>query len=98
VVVGDLAGGGVLDRDQVAGETPNLASRLQGAAEPGQNLIADSTRRLAGHAFEADHRPGRPMKAIVFDHIRARRVRGDSSLRTQGNRTARRDGVSKKSR
>ena len=32
VVVGDLAGGGVLDRGQVAGETPNLAARLQGVA------------------------------------------------------------------
>ena len=52
VVVGDLAGGGVLDRGQVAGETPNLAARLQGAAEPGQILIAHNTRRLAGHAFE----------------------------------------------
>ena len=37
VVVGDLAGGGVLDRGQVAGETPNLAARLQGAAEPGRS-------------------------------------------------------------
>ena len=52
VVVGDLAGGGVLDRGQVAGETPNLAARLQGVAEPGQIVIADNTRRLAGHAFE----------------------------------------------
>ncbi len=54
VVVGDLAGGGVLDRGQVAGETPNLAARLQGIAGPGQLLIADNTRRLAGHAFELE--------------------------------------------
>ncbi len=52
VVVGDLAGGGVLDRGQVAGETPNLAARLESAAQPGQVVIAESTRRLAGHAFE----------------------------------------------
>ena len=52
VVVGDLAGGGALDRGQVAGETPNLAARLQGVAKPGQIVIADNTRRLAGHAFE----------------------------------------------
>ena len=52
VVVGDLAGGGVLDRGQVAGETPNLAARLQGVAEPGQIVIADNTRHLAGHTFE----------------------------------------------
>ena len=52
VVVGALAGGRALDRGQVAGETPNLAARLQGVAKPGQIVIADNTRRLAGHAFE----------------------------------------------
>ena len=52
VVVGDLAGGGALHRGEVAGETPNLAARLQGVAKPGQIVIADNTRRLAGHAFE----------------------------------------------
>jgi class 3 adenylate cyclase/tetratricopeptide (TPR) repeat protein len=52
VVVGDLARGGVLERGQVAGETPNLAARLQSVAKPGQIAIADNTRRLAGHAFE----------------------------------------------
>jgi class 3 adenylate cyclase len=52
VVVGDLAGGGALHRGEVAGETPNLAARLQGVAKPGQIVIADNTRRLAGNAFE----------------------------------------------
>src|SRR6516165_4445644 len=52
VVVGDLAGGGALHRGEVAGETPNLAARLQGVAKPGQVVIADNTRRLAGKAFE----------------------------------------------
>ena len=67
VVVGDLAGGGVLDRGQVAGETPNLAARLQGAAEPGQILIADNTRRLAGHAFELEALGARELKG--FPHL-----------------------------
>jgi hypothetical protein len=52
VVVGDLAGGGALHRGEVAGETPNLAARLQGVAKSGQIVIADNTRRLAGNAFE----------------------------------------------
>ena len=64
VVVGDLAGGGVLDRGQVAGETPNLAARLQGVAEPGQILIADATRRLAGHAFEFEALGGHELKGF----------------------------------
>jgi class 3 adenylate cyclase/ABC-type transport system involved in cytochrome c biogenesis ATPase subunit len=67
VVVGDLAGGGVLDRGQVAGETPNLAARLQGVAEPGEILIADNTRRLAGHVFE-------------FEALGARELRGFPAL------------------
>ena len=64
MVVGDLAGGGVLDRGQVAGETPNLAARLQGAAEPGQILIANNTRRLAGHAFEFEALGARELKGF----------------------------------
>ena len=64
VVVGDLAGGGVLDRGQVAGETPNLAARLQGVAEPGQLLIADNTRRLAGHAFDFEALGDRELKGF----------------------------------
>jgi class 3 adenylate cyclase/tetratricopeptide (TPR) repeat protein/ABC-type transport system involved in cytochrome c biogenesis ATPase subunit len=64
VVVGDLAGGGVLDRGQVAGETPNVAARLQGAAEPGQILIANNTRRLAGNAFEFEALGARELKGF----------------------------------
>ncbi|HZZ24964.1 MAG TPA: adenylate/guanylate cyclase domain-containing protein, partial [Roseiarcus sp.] len=64
VVVGDLAGGGVLDRGQVAGETPNLAARLQGAAGPGEILIPDNTRRLAGHAFEFEALGARELKGF----------------------------------
>jgi class 3 adenylate cyclase/tetratricopeptide (TPR) repeat protein len=65
VVVGDLAGGSVLDRGQVAGETPNLAARLQGVAEPGEILIADNTRRLAGQAFEFEDLGARELKGFA---------------------------------
>jgi class 3 adenylate cyclase len=52
VVVGDLIGEGSGQRHAVVGETPNLAARLQGIAEPGTVVIADSTRHLAGDLFE----------------------------------------------
>jgi class 3 adenylate cyclase len=52
VVVGDLVGHGVAQEQAVVGETPNLAARLQALAEPGSILIAESTRRLLGGAFE----------------------------------------------
>ena len=52
VVVGDLDDEGAAQEETVVGETPNLAARLQAAAEPGTVLIADGTRRLLGGLFE----------------------------------------------
>jgi len=51
VVVGDLVGGSVREEGAVAGETPNLAARLQASARPSQLVIAEATRRLVGDAF-----------------------------------------------
>ena len=34
------------------GETPNLAARLQGIAEPNTVVIAESTRKLLGNLFD----------------------------------------------
>ena len=45
VVVGDA-------KNSEVGETPNLASRLQGLAQPGGLVIADSTKKLIGAQFE----------------------------------------------
>ncbi|MDQ3260098.1 MAG: hypothetical protein M3Q00_04825, partial [Pseudomonadota bacterium] len=51
VVVGEQAGVG--DQSKLAvGSTPNLAARLQGLASADQIVIASSTRRLIGNAFE----------------------------------------------
>jgi class 3 adenylate cyclase len=52
VVVGDLIGQGSAQEQTVVGETPNLAARLQALAEPGSMVIAESTRRLLGGAFD----------------------------------------------
>jgi class 3 adenylate cyclase len=52
VVVGDLVGQGSAQEQAVIGDTPNLAARLQALAEPGAVVIAESTRRLLGGAFE----------------------------------------------
>ena len=52
VVVGDLIGTGSAQEQAVVGETPNLAARLQGVAEPNMVVIADGTRRLLGNLFE----------------------------------------------
>ena len=44
VVVGDLIGSGASQEQAIVGETPNLAARLQGVAEPNSVVIAESTR------------------------------------------------------
>jgi TOMM system kinase/cyclase fusion protein len=50
VVVGEMGGGG--RHEQLAlGETPNIASRLEGIAEPNTVVISAMTRRLVGGAF-----------------------------------------------
>jgi predicted ATPase/class 3 adenylate cyclase len=51
VVVGDLSRKGASRERAVAGDTPNLAARLQALAEPGTVVVAASTRRLLGDLF-----------------------------------------------
>ena len=52
VVVGDLIGEGAAQEEAVVGDTPNLAARLQGIAEPGQVIVAAATMQLLGHDFD----------------------------------------------
>ena len=52
VVVGDLTGSGQAQERGIVGETPNLAARLQGIAEPNTVVIAEATRKLLGNLFE----------------------------------------------
>ena len=52
VVVGDLIGSGEAQERGIVGETPNLAARLQGIAEPNTVVIAESARKLLGNLFE----------------------------------------------
>ena len=53
-VVGDLIGEGAAQERGVVGETPNLAARVQGLAEPNTVVIADGTRRQVGGLFDLD--------------------------------------------
>src|SRR5262245_5303481 len=52
VVVGDRLGEGVSQDKAVVGETPNLAARLQGLAQPETMVIDGATHRLLGDLFE----------------------------------------------
>jgi class 3 adenylate cyclase len=65
VVVGDLIGSGASQEQAIVGETPNLAARLQGIAEPNSIVIAESTRRLIGNLFDLDDLGARDLKGIA---------------------------------
>jgi class 3 adenylate cyclase len=59
------------------GETPNLAARVQGQAEPDQVLIAAGTRRLVGQAFVCEDLGERACKGIAAP-VRLWRVMGEN--------------------
>jgi class 3 adenylate cyclase len=65
VVVGDLIGSGASQEQAIVGETPNLAARLQGIAEPNSVVIAESTRKLVGNLFELQDLGAQDLKRIA---------------------------------
>jgi class 3 adenylate cyclase len=65
VVVGDLVGSGEAQEHGIIGETPNLAARLQGIAEPNMVVIAEGTRRLLGNLFEFEDLGTKDLKGIA---------------------------------
>jgi len=65
VVVGDLLGSGEAQERGVVGDTPNLAARLQGIAEPDSVVIAESTRKLLGNLFELKDLGPRDLKGVA---------------------------------
>src|SRR6516162_9680835 len=64
VVVGDLTGSGEAQERRIVGETPNLAARLQGIAEPNTVVIAEATRRLLGNLFELKDLGAKELKGV----------------------------------
>ena len=65
VVVGDLFGSGALPEQAIVGETPNLAARLLGIAEPNRVVIAEGTRKLVGNLFELENLGAQNLKGIA---------------------------------
>jgi class 3 adenylate cyclase/predicted ATPase len=51
VVIGGIHGTGMAPEQEVAGETPNLAARLQSVAEPNGVVIGAKTRHIVGNLF-----------------------------------------------
>ncbi|HEU5402208.1 MAG TPA: adenylate/guanylate cyclase domain-containing protein, partial [Terriglobales bacterium] len=64
VVVGDMIETDEARERGIVGETPNLAARLQGVAEPGVVVIAETTRRQIGRLFDLDELEAKNLKGI----------------------------------
>ena len=79
VVVGDLIGKGSAQEQAVVGETPNLAARLQGMAQPATLVIADSTRRQVGGLFDVRDLGQQALKGFP-GAARVWQVLGESSI------------------
>jgi class 3 adenylate cyclase len=64
VVVGDMGGGGYRDPLAIVGETPNIAARLQGLAEPDTVVISEATARLVQGLFECHDRGPQALQGV----------------------------------
>jgi len=83
VNTGPVAGVGLLpDHNFVAGDTANVAARLQQLAEGGEILISEATYRLVSHAADAELLPTVELrgKAAPVTVYRLREVRSGEAL------------------
>src|SRR5262249_17078441 len=64
VVVGDMGGGGYRDPLAIVGETPNIAARVQGIAEPNTVVISAAAYRLVQDLFECQDRGPQDLKGV----------------------------------
>src|SRR5205807_9216100 len=64
VVVGEMGGGG--RQEQLAlGETPNIAARIQGLAQPNTVAISDATYRLVQGYFECKDLGAQTLRGVA---------------------------------
>ena len=57
VVIGELIGNQSAQERTIVGDTPNMAARLQGAAQPGAMVIGEATQAQVSHAIEFEALP-----------------------------------------
>ncbi len=92
VVVGETGAGDASVPKAAVGETPNVAARMQGLAGPDEIIIAPTTRRLAGGAFDYNDLGEQDLKGIAeplraWRVVRKSAVQGRFEARTQGGLT-----------
>jgi class 3 adenylate cyclase/predicted ATPase len=81
VVIGDMGGGG--RQEQLAlGETPNIASRIQGRAEPNTLAISEATYRLVEGYFTCESLGEHTLRG-VSQPLHIYRVLGESGVHSR---------------
>ncbi len=81
-MIGDIVGETATEADAVAGETPNLAARLQAVASPSQVVIGATTRLLIGETFDLAELGGQSLKGFA-EPVAAWRVVGESAAESR---------------
>jgi predicted ATPase/class 3 adenylate cyclase len=82
VVVGDLEAAGRRQTGAVAGETPNLAARLEALARPDQVVIDGLTWQLVGTAFAVEELGPQSLKGFT-EPVRAWRVLDERAVESR---------------
>src|SRR5713226_529516 len=88
VVVSEMGGGGYRDPMAIVGETPNVAARLQGSAQPDAVVISAATQRLVHGLFECQDLGLYSLKGVSTP-VQVYRVVGESGARSRLEVTAR---------
>src|SRR5262245_20181383 len=82
VVVGDMGGGDYRDPGAIVGETPNIAARLHGIAEPNTVVISEATYKLVQGLFECQDCGPQTLKGVSTPVV-VHRVLRESEARSR---------------
>ncbi len=82
VIAGDMGGGGFRDPLAIVGETPNIAARLQGLAEPDTVVISATTHRLIEGYFTYRELGAQTLKGISTS-VPVYQVLGESGIHSR---------------
>ncbi|WP_309717070.1 adenylate/guanylate cyclase domain-containing protein, partial [Armatimonas sp.] len=82
VIAGEMGAGETLEKLAVVGDTPNIAARLQGVAEPGMLVISAATHRLIAAFFDCESLGRHALKGIA-EPIEVFHVKSESGTQSR---------------
>jgi class 3 adenylate cyclase/tetratricopeptide (TPR) repeat protein len=82
VVAGDLGGGATREPLAIVGETPNIAARLQGVAEPNTVVISAATYQLVQGFFVCQDLGRPPLKGVATP-LQVYRIEGERATESR---------------